>query len=102
MRFWTAACDAQAAASCGWQTTPNVAEAETDRCLVEAAQRVVVVADHSKLSVVVLAKIASLSRVDVLVTHEGPMLRPSSTPQLKSTYTRFLKQQSRYATSEPG
>src|SRR5919112_524141 len=30
-------------------TTPNVAEAETDRCLIEAAQKVVVVADHSKL-----------------------------------------------------
>jgi len=52
-------------------TTPNVAEAETDGCLVEAAQRVVVVADHSKLGVVALAKIAPLSRVDVFVTDEG-------------------------------
>src|SRR5215207_6012180 len=32
-------------------TTPNVAEAETDGCLIEAAQKVVVVADHSKLGV---------------------------------------------------
>jgi DeoR/GlpR family transcriptional regulator of sugar metabolism len=52
-------------------TTPNVAEAETDGCLVEAAQRVVVVADHSKLGVVALAKIAPLSRVDVFVTDGG-------------------------------
>ena len=52
-------------------TTPNIAEAETDRCLVEAAQRVVVVADHSKLGVVALAKIVPLSRVDVLVTDGG-------------------------------
>src|ERR671914_374070 len=52
-------------------TTPNVAEAETDGCLVEAAQRVVVVADHTKLGVVALAKIAPLSRVDVFVTDEG-------------------------------
>jgi DeoR/GlpR family transcriptional regulator of sugar metabolism len=52
-------------------TTPNVAEAETDGCLIEAAQRVVVVADHSKLGVVALAKIAPLSRVDVFVTDEG-------------------------------
>src|SRR3712207_8584730 len=29
-------------------TTPNVAEAETDGYLIEAAQRVVVVADHSR------------------------------------------------------
>src|ERR687894_1184081 len=52
-------------------TTPNVAEAETDGRLVEAAQKVVVVADHSKLGVVALAKIAPLSRVDVFVTDSG-------------------------------
>jgi DeoR/GlpR family transcriptional regulator of sugar metabolism len=52
-------------------TTPNVAEAETDGCLVEAAQRVVVVADRSKVAVVGLAKIAPLSRVDVFVTDAG-------------------------------
>ncbi len=51
-------------------TTPNVAEAETDRCLVEAAQKVVVVADHTKLGVVALAKIVSLSEVDALITDE--------------------------------
>ena len=52
-------------------TTPNTAEAETDRCLVEAAQRVVVVADHTKLGVVALAKIVPLDRVDALVTAGG-------------------------------
>ncbi len=51
-------------------TTPNIAEAETDRCLVEAAQKVVVVADHTKVGIVALAKIAPLSRVDVFVTDE--------------------------------
>ena len=59
-------------------TTPNVAEAETDGRLVEAAQKVVVVADHSKLGVVALAKIAPLSKVDVLVTDnaaDAEMLR---------------------------
>jgi len=56
-------------------TTPNTAEAETDRCLVEAAQRVVVVADHSKLGVVALAKIVPLDRVDVLVTDGGRLRR---------------------------
>ena len=49
-------------------TTPNVAEAETNGRLVEAAQKVVVVADYSKLGVVALAKIAPLSKVDVFVT----------------------------------
>ena len=52
-------------------TTPNVAEAETDGRLVEAAQKVVVVADRSKLGVVALARIAPLSRVDVFVTDGG-------------------------------
>lgn len=51
-------------------TTPNIAEAETDRCLVDTAQKVVVVADHTKIGVMALAKIAPLSRVDVLVTDE--------------------------------
>ncbi len=51
-------------------TTPNVAEAETNRCLVDAAQKVVVVADHTKLGVIALAKIAPLSRVDVFVTDD--------------------------------
>ena len=52
-------------------TTPNIAEAETNRCLVEAAQRVVVVADSSKLGVVALAEIVPLSQADFLVTDEG-------------------------------
>jgi DeoR/GlpR family transcriptional regulator of sugar metabolism len=51
-------------------TTPNTAEAETNGCLVDAAQRVVVVADSSKLGVVALARIIPLSRVDVVVTDQ--------------------------------
>lgn len=51
-------------------TTPNVAEAETDRVLVEAARKVVVVADHSKLGVVALARIIPLSKVDVFITDD--------------------------------
>ena len=52
-------------------TTPNIAEAETNRCLVEAAQKVVLVADSSKLGVVALAKIVPLSKVNVLITDEN-------------------------------
>ena len=50
-------------------TTPNVAEAQTNRSLLEMAQKVVVVADDSKLGVIALAKIAPLSKVDVLITN---------------------------------
>lgn len=49
-------------------TTPNIAEAQTHRTLVEAAQKVVVVADHSKLGKIALACIVPLSKVNVLVT----------------------------------
>lgn len=48
-------------------TTPNIAEAETNRCLIEAAQKVVVVADHTKLGVVALAGMSPLSELDVLI-----------------------------------
>jgi DeoR/GlpR family transcriptional regulator of sugar metabolism len=52
-------------------TTPNIAEAETDRLLVQASQRVIVVSDHTKLGVAALARIAPLSEVDVFITDEG-------------------------------
>ena len=52
-------------------TTPNLVEAETDRAMVAAARRLVVVADHSKWGVVGLSTIADLGQVDVLVTDDG-------------------------------
>lgn len=51
-------------------TTPNVAEAETNRCLVEASQKIVVVADHTKLGVIALAKITPISGIDAFVTDD--------------------------------
>lgn len=52
-------------------STPNLAEAETNRRLVRAARRVVVVADHTKWGTVGLSSFAPLSEVDTLVTDEG-------------------------------
>ena len=52
-------------------TTPNLLEAETDRALIDAAGRTVVVADHSKWGVVGLARIAALAEVDLLITDTG-------------------------------
>lgn len=52
-------------------STPNLAEAETNRRLVEAARRVVVVADHTKWGTVGLSSFARLSDVDTLVTDAG-------------------------------
>ncbi|MFI2642350.1 DeoR/GlpR family DNA-binding transcription regulator [Streptomyces sp. NPDC018610] len=52
-------------------STPNLAEAETNRRLVQSARRVVVVADHTKWGVVGLSSFASLERIDTLVTDAG-------------------------------
>ncbi|PJI94769.1 DeoR/GlpR family DNA-binding transcription regulator [Luteimicrobium subarcticum] len=52
-------------------TTPNLAEASTDRALRAAAAATVVLADHSKWQVTGLARWARLDDVDVLVTDDG-------------------------------
>jgi len=51
-------------------TTPNLAEAETNRTFIKLARRVVVLADHTKWAVVSLASFASLDDVNVLITDE--------------------------------
>ena len=52
-------------------STPNLAEAETNRHFVGSARRVVVVADHTKWGTVGLSSFASLAEVDTLVTDGG-------------------------------
>ena len=52
-------------------TTPNIAEAETNRIMVAGARRVVVVADSSKLGQVSLATFAGCDEVDELITDTG-------------------------------
>ncbi|HEV7629259.1 MAG TPA: DeoR/GlpR family DNA-binding transcription regulator [Streptomyces sp.] len=49
-------------------STPNLAEAETNRHFVRSARHVVVVADHTKWGTVGLSSFASLEQVDTLVT----------------------------------
>lgn len=52
-------------------STPNLAEAETNRRFVSAARRVVVVADHTKWGTVGLSSFATLDEVDTFVTDAG-------------------------------
>ncbi|MFF9277909.1 DeoR/GlpR family DNA-binding transcription regulator [Streptomyces griseosporeus] len=52
-------------------STPNLAEAETNRRLVQSARRVVVVADHTKWGTVGLSSFAKLEQVDTWVTDTG-------------------------------
>ena len=51
-------------------TTPNLAEAETNRTLIRVARRVVVLADHTKWNLVSLSSFARLSEADVLITDD--------------------------------
>jgi DeoR/GlpR family transcriptional regulator of sugar metabolism len=51
-------------------TTPNLLEAETNRAFVDAARRLVVVADNTKWGVVGLAQIAPLGAVSTLITDD--------------------------------
>ncbi|MCQ8769790.1 DeoR/GlpR family DNA-binding transcription regulator [Streptomyces telluris] len=52
-------------------STPNLAEAETNRHFVRSARRVVVLADHTKWGTVGLSSFALLDEVDALVTDAG-------------------------------
>jgi DeoR/GlpR family transcriptional regulator of sugar metabolism len=52
-------------------TTPNVLEADTDRALIAAGRRLVVVADSSKWGVIGISSIARLDEADTLVTDSG-------------------------------
>lgn len=52
-------------------TTPNLHESETDRALAEAANRLVVLADHAKWATVGLCTIVGLDEVDVLISDDG-------------------------------
>lgn len=52
-------------------TTPNLMEADTNRALVSAGRKLVVLADHSKWEMVGISSIAALADADVLVTDDG-------------------------------
>lgn len=52
-------------------TTPNLAEATTNRAFVDSAREVVVIADSSKWGIVGLADIAPLQAASALVTDDG-------------------------------
>lgn len=52
-------------------TTPNLMEADVNRALVQAAERLVVLADHTKWGTVGISSIVPLSRAHVLITDDG-------------------------------
>lgn len=52
-------------------TTPNLAEAETNRAFMQAARKVMVVADHTKWGIVGLSSFADLADVATLISDSG-------------------------------
>ncbi|MDP8905124.1 MAG: DeoR/GlpR family DNA-binding transcription regulator [Chloroflexota bacterium] len=52
-------------------TTPNILEAETNRALIEAGRRLVVLADHSKWGVIGISAIARLDEAETLISDSG-------------------------------
>ena len=67
-------------------TCPNLLEAETDRALIEAGRRLVVVADHTKWGVIGISSIARLDQADVLITDSGLL------PEARQTLERAVRQ----------
>lgn len=53
-------------------TIPSLEEAETAACLIRRAQRVVIVADHTKFNIVAHGKIADLCNIHAIVTDKLP------------------------------
>ncbi|ASO20884.1 DeoR/GlpR family transcriptional regulator of sugar metabolism [Actinoalloteichus hoggarensis] len=51
-------------------TTPNLLEADTDRALIAAGRRLVVLADHTKWGTIGISTIARLDQADVLITDD--------------------------------
>ncbi|GGL21978.1 DeoR family transcriptional regulator [Sphaerisporangium melleum] len=52
-------------------TTPDPAEAAIKRAMIKAAKRSVLLADHTKFADTYLARFASLSEIDVVITDAG-------------------------------
>ncbi|GAA4732461.1 DeoR/GlpR family DNA-binding transcription regulator [Isoptericola chiayiensis] len=62
-------------------TTPNLLEAETNRALLAAGERAVVVADHSKWHTVSLTTVADLDAADVVISDAG--LAPEAVAEIE-------------------
>lgn len=69
-------------------TCPNLLEADTDRALIEAGRRLVVVADHTKWGVIGISSIARLDQADVLITDAG--LSPEARPILAEAVRQLV------------
>lgn len=68
-------------------TTPNMLEAETNRAMIAAGRRLVVVADHSKWGIIGLSRFARLEDTHLVVTDEA---MPESARKAMGQYADVL------------
>jgi Transcriptional regulators of sugar metabolism len=69
-------------------TTPNILEAETNRALIQAGRRLIVLADHTKWGIVGISSVARLEEADTLITDAG--LDPAASHQLAMAVRRLI------------
>ena len=69
-------------------TTPNILEAETNRALIEAGRRLIVLADHTKWGTIGISSVARLEDADTIITDNG--LDPAARSQLASAVRRLM------------
>jgi DeoR/GlpR family transcriptional regulator of sugar metabolism len=69
-------------------TTPNILESETNRALIEAGRRLVVLADHTKWGIMGISSVARLGEADTIITDGG--LGPEALGQLASAVRRLI------------
>jgi DeoR/GlpR family transcriptional regulator of sugar metabolism len=69
-------------------TTPNILEAETNRALIEAGRRLIVLADHTKWGVIGISSVARLEDADTIISDSG--LDAAACSQLASAVRRVL------------
>ncbi len=81
-------------------TCPNLLEADTDRALIEAGRRLVVLADHTKWGVIGIASIARLEEADILVSDPG--LEPDALAALREAIPHVILAQPAVADGAPG
>ncbi len=69
-------------------STPNILEAETNRALIEAGRRLIVLADHTKWGVIGISSVARLEDADTIITDSG--LNDAACSQLASAVRRLM------------
>ncbi|MGZ6267450.1 MAG: DeoR/GlpR family DNA-binding transcription regulator, partial [Candidatus Limnocylindrales bacterium] len=69
-------------------TTPNLLEAETNRALMAAGRRVIVLADHTKWGTIGISSVGRLDAADTIVTDSG--LDPEASTVLTTAVRRVI------------